>query len=146
MKISKSSWHYSLASTGNFCLREGQTISICEYIREVFKGFLLVAFGCILLSIMGFCVITPFLKIAIYLETGVFLLPEVNIIDMGFFITSTFIFIYICSVSFEAFVKWISSKVNKPRRSNVIENEPGFLSMVFDSIKNKICFNLTVEE
>jgi hypothetical protein len=140
--ISKKSWHYRLATRygaqSEFDLVEGDA-NICEYIRNMFMGLVLIA------AII--CVIT-LLSFLFIMQPMIYFLA--SILELGWHTPTTEMFVILTVESIAMIVPliYLFSQSETYKRLVVVANTPtseqppSFVNLAYRKFKEKTCFRL----
>jgi len=142
MKINTNSWHYYFYDmVGNGY----ETLTICNYMRKVFGGMLLVLLMMVIAVSVLVLALEPFAVGLMWMITGTLL--------GGFFIPYTglngtlFIYFIVGVIWGGAFAYgWSKDKWREKAYARICEDRPlgigGLIGLKYRSVKDKTCFNL----
>lgn len=147
-EFSKKSWHYWLAELGNI-EKSGEDlncIGICDYTKFILKGliiFILIA----ILSVFGVYVIIEtvywFYLLSYYLE-----LPSRENQTIGSITGLILLFLIFLGFVCKCIEDLWGSYLEKTTEWRLRQNETikiGMIKTIYDSIKNKLCFYISVK-
>lgn len=132
--LRSNSWHFHLA---NFCavndIHPNDNVNICEYIRRVFRGILLVCF----MGILVFAILFD----TIYSIANVFSVMFLDGYEMQP-VTYVTLFLY----SMVGYMAYKDHRENIARNRTEPETPPGFLKLAYRKFKEKTCFIVSFKD
>jgi hypothetical protein len=142
IKINKNSWHFHLIENYT-SINPNHINNTCTYAKSIFYGLLGMLF---FIALGAFLINCLFLQPLITIIFGLSFGFDLPIVQHNLFLTigvSMWLMIIFCCLSFiiKTTYKFISHKFHWNPRTK----KDNFLSLMYESIKNKICFRIIIE-
>lgn len=137
MKIQQNSWHFKLAKFSGLYMYKGMKTNFCSYFWSVVLGV------CKLIAYAVGIVVALFLLIGSYYELFMWYFHGKNMSDGAIMVV---IISAGCAISLAvawALVKYLDYRYE--HKSEVIEKEPGFMSLAYQKFKHKTCVKVEIE-